>query len=91
MVSQRQLSDAYHAILSGFVQDGRAPHYTELAVGMGMTPDEARSVQKRLISSLGGPHWLHPEADYIASFSPFSNIPTQYFISVGGQQRWYGQ
>lgn len=91
MVGQQLLSDVYHAILSGFVHDGRAPHYTELAVAMGMTPDEARSIQKSLLSSLGGPHWLLPGTDHIASFSPFSNIPTQYLISVGGQQKWYGQ
>jgi len=32
-----------------------------------------------------------PQSDYVASFSPFSNVPTQYLVSVDGEQRWYGQ
>jgi len=40
---------------------------------------------------MGLPNWLVPDTDYIASFAPFSNIPTQYLVSVDGQQRWYAQ
>ena len=35
--------------------------------------------------------WLHPETDYIASFPPLNNLPTQYRITVGGEQRWFAQ
>ena len=35
--------------------------------------------------------WLHPETDYIASFPPLNNLPTQYRISVRGEQRWFAQ
>ena len=39
----------------------------------------------------GLPTWLAPHTDYIASFAPFSNLPTQYDVSVDGVRRWYGQ
>ena len=35
--------------------------------------------------------WLHPETDYVASFPPLNNLPTQYRVSVGGEQRWFAQ
>jgi len=92
------LARTYHAIQTGFVRDGRAPHYTELATTLGLAPEEARQAQRGLLAalngplaSLGGAHWAHPDTDYIVGFSPFSNLPTQYTIAVDGQQRWYGQ
>ena len=35
--------------------------------------------------------WLHPETDYIASFPPLNNLPTQYRVTVRGEQRWFAQ
>jgi hypothetical protein len=35
--------------------------------------------------------WLFPDTDYIGSFAPFSNLPTQYRITVDGEQKWFGQ
>jgi hypothetical protein len=35
--------------------------------------------------------WLHPETDYIASFPPLNNLPTQYRVTVRGAQRWFAQ
>jgi hypothetical protein len=35
--------------------------------------------------------WLFPDTDDIASFAPFSNLPTQYRITIEGQQKWFGQ
>jgi hypothetical protein len=37
------------------------------------------------------PGWLHRGTDYIASFPPFNNQPTQYRVSVDGDQRWFAQ
>jgi hypothetical protein len=92
------LARTYHAIQTGFVRDGRAPHYTDLASTLGLPPEEARRAQRELLAalngplaSLGGAHWAHPDTDYIVGFSPFSNLPTQYAIAVDGQQHWYGQ
>ena len=35
--------------------------------------------------------WLFPDTDYIGSFASFSNLPTQYRITVDGEQKWFGQ
>jgi len=99
------LARIYHLILAGFVRDGHAPHYTDIAINLGMTVEHARRTQRELLTALSGPlagedgrltalggaHWALPATDYIASFSPFSNVATQYRISVDGEQRWYGQ
>jgi hypothetical protein len=49
---------------------------------------------KRLLHELidsGIPAWLHPQTDYIVSFAPFHNLPTQYRITVDGEQKWFAQ
>jgi hypothetical protein len=33
---------------------------------------------------------LNPETDFIATFTPFSLIPTPCRITVDGQQKWFG-
>ncbi|MCJ7490718.1 MAG: Lrp/AsnC family transcriptional regulator [Dehalococcoidia bacterium] len=91
MAEPQLLARMYHTIMSRLVNDGRAPHYTELAKEMSLSPEEAR-VALHDLENAGVPGlWLQPGTDYIASFAPFSNIPTQYLISVDGQQKWYGQ
>ena len=80
----------YHAVMQGFVQTARAPHYTELARELGMSPAQARQTLHDLIR-MGLPNWLHPSTDLIASFAPFSSIPTAYLVSVDGEQRWFAQ
>jgi len=35
--------------------------------------------------------WLFPDTDYISSFAPFSNLPTQYRLTIGGEQKWFAQ
>ena len=88
MTHTRLLANAYHAIMCGFVRDGRAPHYTELALALAMTPREALTVQRDLTAS-GLPIWMYPDTDHLAAASPFSNVPTPYRVSVDGQQKWY--
>lgn len=88
LTDARLLARAYHGIMSGFVRDGRAPHYTELAISLGLTPHEGLAVQRDLTAS-GLPIWTHPDTDHLAAASPFSNIPTPYRVSVEGQQKWY--
>ncbi len=39
----------------------------------------------------GTPSWLFPDTDQIASFAPLNNLPTQYRISVEGEQKWFAQ
>ena len=85
------LNRMYHAILEWFVKHGRAPHYVELAHRLDLAVEEARRTQRELVD-MGLPGvWQHPGTDYIESFAPFSNLPTQYFITIRRRQHWYGQ
>ena len=84
------LDRAFRIIMGRMVETGVAPHYTELASDLGVAPDDARSIVNEIIGT-GFPGWLHPDTDWIASFPPFPNIPTQYRITVDGQQKWFAQ
>jgi hypothetical protein len=91
MSSPSVLDKAYHTILKSFVATGHAPHYTEIASELEMSVEEGRKTLHELMS-VGIPGtWLFPNTDYIASFAPFSNLPTQYRISVDGEKKWFGQ
>jgi hypothetical protein len=90
------VQQAYTTILEHFVREGRAPHYIELAVLLELQPDEARELQREaasldLRSSSGGFCWMSHDTDYVESWAPFSNVPTQHLITVDGEQKWYGQ
>ena len=91
MSSPSLLDKVYHAILTRMVKVGQAPHYTELA-GELKVPVEAARKALHDLESAGIPGiWLFPDTDYISSFAPFSNLPTQYRITVDGEQKWFGQ
>lgn len=91
MSSPSLLDKVYHAILTRMVKVGQAPHYTELAGELKVPVEAARKGLHDLVS-LGIPGlWLFPDTDYISSFAPFSNLPTQYRITVDGEQKWFGQ
>jgi hypothetical protein len=73
------------------IKTGQAPHYTEIAAELGVSVEEGRKALHDLVS-LGIPGiWLFPDTDYIGSFAPFSNLPTQYRITVDAKQKWFGQ
>jgi hypothetical protein len=91
MADPQLLARMYHAVMTGIARGGRAPHYTELATELGLSLDQAREGLHELGDGRVPGFWLHPGTDLIASPAPFSNIPTQYLISVEGQQKWYGQ
>ncbi len=84
-----ELDAAFTAIMGEIVATGVAPHYAELARTLGIAPVRAKAVIKRIIDLTPG--WLHPGTDYIASFPPFNNQPTQYRVSVDGERRWFAQ
>ncbi len=84
------LDRAFDAIMQRFIHTGQAPHYTELAKELGLPMEEGRQLLHDLMDA-GVPGWLHPQTDYIASFPPFNNQPTQYRITVEGQQKWFAQ
>jgi hypothetical protein len=90
MTDIAMLDRAFHGIMRSFVATGLAPHYTELAASLGLPVEEGRQVLRDLIDT-GIPAWLHPGTDYIVSVAPFNNMPTQYRITVDGQQKWFAQ
>lgn len=92
MTDQNMTQRAFTTILEHFVATGRAPHYSELADVLNISMEEAREVQLGAVgaSPIAG-CWLARDTDHIESWAPFSNVPTQYLISVDGVQKWYGQ
>ncbi len=81
---------AYTAVVKHFVKTGRAPHYTELALTLGMPPEEAKLLQRKAAESSVA-CWFVKDTDYVESWAPFSNVPTQYLVTINGEQKWYGQ
>ena len=80
----------FHFIMKCMVGTGRAPHYTDISRELGLSPEEGRKALHALFAS-GIPGWLYPETDLITSFAPFNNLPTQFKISIDGEQKWFGQ
>ena len=85
------LDKTYNVIIKRLVETGQAPHYTEIAAELGVSVEEARRALHTLMSAGIPGIWLFPDTDYISSFAPFSNRPTQYRISVDGEEKWFGQ
>ena len=90
MAESELVQQAYTTILQHNIEHGAAPHYTELAHALDVSPDEARALQREAADA-GLGCWISHDTDYIHSWAPFSNLPTQYRVSVGGEQNWYGQ
>jgi len=90
MSQPSQLDRTFSLILKRMVKTGQAPFYTEIAAKLGVSVEEGRKVLHDLFRAAIAV-WLFPNTDYIASFPPFSNLPTQYRITVEKQQRWFGQ
>jgi hypothetical protein len=90
MTAVTQLDRTHDFVLKTFVERGYAPHYTEIAREFGVPPEAGKKLLHDLMNT-GLPMWVYPGTDLIASFAPFSNIPTQYRISVDGRQSWFGQ
>ena len=76
--------------MTRMVETGRAPHYSELALDLGVPVEAARQALHGLLAT-GHPGWLEPRTDWIITFCPFSNVPNQYKITVDGEQKWLGQ
>lgn len=86
-----QLDQVFHIIMERMVATGQAPHYTAIAAELGVPPAEGRRRLRELFSLRNFPGWLHPSTDLIASFPPFNNLPTQYRITIDGEQKWFAQ
>jgi hypothetical protein len=81
----------FQIIIKGMMDTGHAPHYTDIAKDLGVSPDEGRQRLHELIDLRIPGCWLYPNTSLIASFAPFSNVPTQYRITIDGKQKWFGQ
>jgi Alkylmercury lyase len=90
MADAELLDRAFHRIMRELVETGRAPHYAELARVLGLPVEVGRQTLLAVMQAypIG---WLHPETDYIASFPPLNNLPTQYRVTVRGEQKWFAQ
>mgnify|MGYP001811890954 FL=1 len=83
------LDRGYSEILQRCIATGQAPHYTELAATLCIPVMDARDLIHDLVSLIPG--WVHPGTDLLASFPPFNLQPTQYRVSLDGEQRWFAQ
>ena len=90
MSEPSQLDKTFQIILKFFMETGQAPHYTEIASELEVSVEEARKTLHELFLP-EFPGWLFPNTDYICSFPPFNNLPTQHRITIDGQQKWFGQ
>lgn len=90
MSNTEVLDKTFHFIMKQTVETGVSPHYTEIAAELGVTPEEGRKTMHELFNS-GIYGWLYPKTDLIASFAPFNNQPTQFLVTVDGEQKWFAQ
>ena len=90
MATPEMLDRAFHLIMRSIVDRGDALHYAELARAIGRPVAEGRQLLHDVMQAypIG---WLHPETDYIASFPPLNPLPTQYRVTVRGEQKWFAQ
>jgi len=77
-------------IMKRMIKTGQAPFYTEIAKELGVSVEEGRKALHDLFKKAVA-CWVFPNTDYVASFTPFSNLPTQYRITIEGKQKWFGQ
>ena len=85
-----QMDRTFSFILKRMVKTGQAPFYAEIAARLGVSVEEGRKALHALFGT-GIAAWVFPNTNYIASISPFSNLPTQYRITIDGEQKWFGQ
>ncbi len=90
MADQSTLDKTFHIIMKRMVETGQAPHYTEIAKELGVSMEEGRQALHDLFKA-GIPGWLYPDTDFITSFAPFNHLPTQFKITIDGQQKWFAQ
>jgi hypothetical protein len=90
MADPRLMDQAFQRLMRSLVESGCALHYAELSTEMGCSVEEGRQLLLAVMQAypIG---WLHPDTDYIASFPPLNNLPTQYrrdhWKAVGRAQR----
>jgi hypothetical protein len=91
MTEPTLLDKTFSIIMKGFVETGQAPHYTEIATELGVSPKEGRQALHKLFSVRAIPGWIYPKVDTIVSMAPFNNLPTPFRITIDGEQKWFAQ
>jgi hypothetical protein len=91
MAEPTLLDKTFSIIMKGFVETGQAPHHTEIAAQLGVSPEEGRQALRKLFSVRALPGWLYPKVDTVVSLAPFNNLPTQYRVTIDGAQKWFAQ
>lgn len=84
------LDRTFALIIQRMKETGQAPHYTEIATELGLSMEDGKKTIHDLFAA-GVPGWVFPNTDYIVSLAPFNNLPTQYRITIDGQQKWFGE
>lgn len=51
MADLATLDRAFHSVMTRMVETGQASHYTEMAVNLGCTPEEARGILHELMAT----------------------------------------
>ena len=91
MAKSKLLNETFHIIIERMIATGEAPNYAQIASDLGVSSTEGQIALRKLFASIGFPGWLQPKTDNIVSFAPFNNVPTNYRITIDGEQKWYGQ
>ena len=91
MPKSKQSDQTFNIIIERMISTGQAPNYVDIAKDLGVSPSEGRKALRKLFSTIGFPGWLYPKTDNIVSFAPFNNLPTNYRITIDGEQKWFGQ
>ena len=91
MADTQTLDKAYQFIISRLVETGQGTHYTELSAGLGCSTEEGLQLLHDLEKVGPASIRLIPDTDWISTVPPLSLVPTQYRITVDGQQKWFSQ
>lgn len=95
MIATVEVQRAFTETLRFFIERGRAPHYTELARLLSLSPEAGRRVVRQAaeIADREGAAacWMAVDTDYVEGWAPFSSLPTHHRIKVDGREGWYGQ
>ena len=82
------LDKTFNFIMKQMVDTGHAPHYTEIAAELGITPEEGRKTMHTLFESrIHGR--LYPIYGFYRVVCAFNNQPTQFRVTIEGQQKWF--
>ncbi len=90
MTDKDLINKTYSFIMNRLVETGQAPHYTEIAVALGISMPEGRMALHDLIKT-GVYGWVYPGTDILVSLAPFNSLPNQFRVTIDGRQKWFAQ